>query len=173
MRIKSSLLETDIAVYYFMNRRLHGRVVVTFMRGITLFGETYAAVGVGLLALLLGWVSDTAVGVHATLVIGISQVVVQSVKRLVHRTRPYVVHEWSLTKNPPACQYSFPSGHTACAFAWTLVLGLFYPHLQPLLYPLAFLVGMSRVVLGFHYLTDVLVGAAISYGTYILVTGVL
>jgi undecaprenyl-diphosphatase len=173
VRIKSSVLQTDIALYHFINRKLHWRGLVTLMRAITLFGETYAAVAAGVLALFLGWSGDSAVGVQATLVIGISQAVVQSIKRLVNRTRPYLVHEWSLAPNPPACRYSFPSGHTACAVAWTLVFGLFYPFLRPLLYPLAFLVGMSRVTLGVHYPTDVLVGAAISYGTYILVTGLL
>ena len=173
MRIKSSMLQTDVALYHFMNRGLHWRGMVTFMRGITLFGETYTAVAAGVLALFLGYSGDSAVGVQTTLVIGLSQAVVQSIKRLVNRTRPYLVHEWSLAPNPPTCQYSFPSGHTASAVAYALVFGLFYPFLRPLLYPLALLVGVSRVILGVHYPTDVLVGAAISYGTYRLVTGVL
>lgn len=55
---------------------------------------------------------------------------------------------------------SFPSGHTAGSFAAALALSSFYPKDGPLLLLLASAVGASRVYLGHHFPSDVLVGAA-------------
>lgn len=61
----------------------------------------------------------------------------------------------------PLDRYSFPSGHTlhAVSFAWQA--SMHFPELGWALIPLAALIAASRVVLGLHYPTDVLVGAVI------------
>ena len=61
----------------------------------------------------------------------------------------------------PLDRYSFPSGHTlhAVSFAWQATAH--FPELGWVLVPLAALIASSRVVLGLHYPTDVLAGAAI------------
>jgi membrane-associated phospholipid phosphatase len=56
---------------------------------------------------------------------------------------------------------SFPSGHAATAFAAAVAVGLIHPRLRGSLLALAALVALSRVYLGVHYLTDVLVGSAL------------
>jgi undecaprenyl-diphosphatase len=55
---------------------------------------------------------------------------------------------------------SFPSGHTAGSFAAAVALSGVYPEDRPLLLLLASAVGVSRVYLGHHFPSDVLVGAA-------------
>jgi membrane-associated phospholipid phosphatase len=59
---------------------------------------------------------------------------------------------------------SFPSGHTAGSFAAAVALARFYPPERPLLLLFATAVGVSRVYLGHHFPSDVLVGAAIGAG---------
>ena len=54
---------------------------------------------------------------------------------------------------------SFPSGHTAAAFAFATGVGRELAWAGPPLYALAALVGYSRVHTGVHYPLDVIVGA--------------
>lgn len=85
-------------------------------------------------------------------------------KRSMRRRRPCAMepHCWA-TLLPPD-QFSFPSGHTITAFAVTLSLGTFYPAMLPGLLFCAASVAASRILLGMHFLTDVLAGAAIGSG---------
>jgi undecaprenyl-diphosphatase len=77
------------------------------------------------------------------------------------RKRPCEIepHCWSAILPPD--KYSFPSGHTITAFAVAVSVGLFYPYLQGCLLIIAFLIAMSRIVLGMHFLSDVLAGSAL------------
>ncbi len=77
------------------------------------------------------------------------------------RERPFIRHPGINLAMPPLDRYSFPSGHTmhAVSFAWQAVAH--YPALSWVLVPVTALIALSRVVLGLHYPTDVLAGAAI------------
>ena len=82
------------------------------------------------------------------------------IKRSALRPRPYEVLA-VIRGAPPLDPFSFPSGHTLHAVAFTLVAVMYYPSLAPLLVPFTLLVAASRVVLGLHYPSDVLAGAAL------------
>jgi undecaprenyl-diphosphatase len=58
-------------------------------------------------------------------------------------------------------QFSFPSGHTMNAFALGSVLVPALPVMAVPLFLVAGSIGVSRVILGLHYLSDVLVGAVL------------
>src|SRR6476660_3577174 len=80
-------------------------------------------------------------------------------KRAVGRKRPCAIepHCWA-TLLPPD-QFSFPSGHSITAFAVAISLGTFYPELAIGLLFCAISVAASRILLGMHFLSDVVVGA--------------
>ena len=83
-------------------------------------------------------------------------------KRGTARPRPCVAAGSGLRALVPAIDtHSFPSGHTLHAVAFTLALVPHYPPLAWVLVPFTALVGVSRVVLGLHYPSDVLAGAAL------------
>ena len=77
------------------------------------------------------------------------------------RPRPYQVNQAISCNARQLDQFSFPSGHTLHAFAFTTIAIAYYPQLAFLLIPFACMVALSRVVLGLHYPSDVLAGAAI------------
>lgn len=80
-------------------------------------------------------------------------------KKVVGRRRPCGLepHCWA-TLLPPD-QFSFPSGHSITAFAVAVPLSLFYPFVAPVLFALAASIALSRIVLGLHFLTDVIAGS--------------
>jgi undecaprenyl-diphosphatase len=82
-------------------------------------------------------------------------------KRTFVRERPFITHVAISRAAVPLDRYSFPSGHTlhAVSFTWQAVAT--FPELGWVLVPLAALIAASRVVLGLHYPSDVLVGAGI------------
>ena len=61
----------------------------------------------------------------------------------------------------PSDKYSLPSGHSAAAFVMATVIGHFYPQVYLLSLVWAGLIAGSRILLGVHFLTDVLIGAAL------------
>jgi membrane-associated phospholipid phosphatase len=54
---------------------------------------------------------------------------------------------------------SFPSGHSATAFAAAVAVGMIFPRFRRPLLALAATVALSRVYLGVHFATDVLAGS--------------
>ena len=81
------------------------------------------------------------------------------VKRRVCRLRPKDIEPHCWAKIVTRDQFSFPSGHSTTAFAVAVSLGSFYPEIMPLLLVLAVNVAVSRVIVGMHFLSDVLVGS--------------
>jgi undecaprenyl-diphosphatase len=77
------------------------------------------------------------------------------------RPRPFAVETAVRAGADPLDPFSFPSGHTLHAVAFSVVAIAFYPMLAWLLVPFTLLVAASRVVLGLHYPSDVLAGAGL------------
>jgi undecaprenyl-diphosphatase len=85
-------------------------------------------------------------------------------KHVFVRERPFITHASISLAAAPLDRYSFPSGHTLHAVSFTWQAVAYFPELAWVLVPLAGLIAASRVVLGLHYPTDVLAGAAIGAG---------
>lgn len=85
-------------------------------------------------------------------------------KRISRRQRPCHLEPHCWADILPPDQFSFPSGHTMTAFSIALVISYFYPSLQWPMYFLAISIAVSRIVLGMHFLSDVLAGAVLGSG---------
>jgi undecaprenyl-diphosphatase len=96
-----------------------------------------------------------------------------ALKRACRRRRPCAIETHCWSELLPPDQFSFPSGHSITAFAMAVCLGLFYPGLMPWLLFCAVSVALSRIVLGMHFLSDVIagsaIGAALGYSAFLLV----
>ncbi len=159
------LLRADQSMTLLINRTLKWRTIRPFFRFISGLGD-------GKLWYIL--MSGCAVfgglrGIIAALQMGLTALVTllsyKLVKGATQRPRPGAVHAAVREGIDPLDEYSFPSGHTMQAAAFTLIASAWYPGLAPILIPFTALTGLSRIVLGLHYPTDVLLGAC--FGTLI------
>lgn len=160
-------------------RKLNGwrppRWVRVWMVLASRLGDGWLWWAIGVLILIFGgptrWVAvATTVASAALSIASFSQI-----KKLFNRTRPCAISENCWATLLPPDQFSFPSGHTMTAFSVAVPLSLFYPAAEPGLLFCAFSIALSRILLGLHYLTDVLVGGAlgslIGYAIYSAVAG--
>ena len=82
-------------------------------------------------------------------------------KRWTRRARPCNADARIRAWVAPLDEYSFPSGHTLHAVAFSLVAITHYPALAWLLLPFTASIAVSRVVLGVHYPSDVMAATVI------------
>lgn len=125
-----------------------------------------------LLALLQGAAGRLAALQMA--VTGLAGVVLyKQLKSRLVRERPFITHAGIVCGTAPLDRYSFPSGHTLHAVLFTTLAVAWFPALAVALVPFTVLVALSRVILGLHYPTDVLAGAAIGWCLARLALGIL
>ncbi|HTR47882.1 MAG TPA: phosphatase PAP2 family protein [Verrucomicrobiae bacterium] len=124
-------------------------------------GDGWLWYGLGLILVLYGgehrFAAIGAAGSSAVAGIFLFRVL----KHTSRRKRPCEIEPHCWASILPPDKYSFPSGHSITAFGVAVALGLFYPYLQPCLLIVAFLIAASRIVLGMHFLSDVLAGSAL------------
>lgn len=154
--------KNDIDLFYFFNKSLHCKTLNRVMLSITQFGSTVFSILLPLSLFTFGSSSTRLLGLRIGTILIISQIIVQLIKRLVNRQRPYKVLENAFAIKPPKCKYSFPSGHTCTAFSIALVLSYSFVAFTALFLSVAFLVGISRIYLGAHYPTDVFAGTIVA-----------
>lgn len=132
--------------------------------------EPYVAVGVPVAMAVAAWIKHDKQLLKDAVYVGTSVagafVVTYGMKYLMDRQRPYDrypdrVHAYSRENSP-----SFPSGHTATAFALATSLSVKYPKWYVIAPSAVWAcsVGVSRMNEGVHYPSDVLAGAAIGAG---------
>ena len=149
----------DRQITFLMNRTLKWRTVSPFFRVISNLGNGkfwYALMVI--LPLLHGHYGIKA-ALHMGLTALITLLVYKSVKGVTQRPRPGAVYEAIMQGTVALDEYSFPSGHTMHAVAFSVIAVSWFPALLPLLLGFTVLIAISRVVLGLHYPTDAVLGA--------------
>lgn len=132
-------------------------------RAVTHLGGATTTISTTLACVALGGAWREA-GIRALVILVLSHLMVQAVKRTVGRPRPSRVTSAATLIVAPD-RFSFPSGHAAAAMSVALGLAVAMPQATPLLALVAVLVGVSRVALAVHYPGDVLAGQLIALGT--------
>ena len=162
--------DKDIAIFFEKNRDLRD-----FFEIVTFFGRAELYLIPSLLVYLI-YRKKELIKRYAFFVfssVALSGVVVNILKIIFARYRPKMLFSENLYGfswfDVGYNVASFPSGHTTIAFAAMVSLSFVWPKFRYIFLSLATLIGFSRIVLGAHYLSDVLAGALLgSITSYII-----
>jgi undecaprenyl-diphosphatase len=157
----SRLYEFDLNLCIRFNRISAYRSVESLFRLISRLGDGLFWYSLMLALPLIhgkpGWVATA----HMLVAALPSLLIYRYLKRKTSRQRPCAVNPRIRQSTAPLDQFSFPSGHTLHAVCFTTVVYGHFPGTIWLLAPFSLLVALSRPILGLHYPSDVLAGAAI------------
>jgi undecaprenyl-diphosphatase len=147
-----------------LNRWRAPRWIRYWMIAATRLGDGWLWYSLAAILLVYGGRQKFAAVSAATLAATVGVGVFKLLKKLSHRERPcqWEPHCWS--KVLPPDKFSFPSGHTMTAFSIALVISYFYRGVELPAYFFACSIAISRIVLGMHFLSDVVAGAILGIG---------
>jgi undecaprenyl-diphosphatase len=151
--------QAELRFCRYLNRSSSSTIVRQVFRAVSWLGDGWIWYAL-LLALPLIYGAQgglAAFHVGVTALVGVA--LYKLVKTRAVRERPYITHSAIQCVSVPLDRYSFPSGHTMHAISFTLLVAAYFPAWTGALAGLAFLIALSRVVLGLHYPTDVAAGA--------------
>jgi undecaprenyl-diphosphatase len=153
------LTERELVWCLHFNRAAHKQRLESLFAIVSRLGDGIFWYGL-LVSLLLAKGLSALPAVGHMLAVGILGLILYGwIKAKTGRARP-CVHNTLIRATVAALdQYSFPSGHTLHAVAFSMVASYYYPRLAWLIIPFTVLVALSRLVLGLHYPSDVLAGA--------------
>ena len=161
MALADQLRRGDLALCLACNRwGRRERVRRLFVR-VSRLGDGAAWYLLMALAVLADGFDGLAASAHMAATGGGALLLYRRLKRHTRRPRPFASDRRIRALVAPLDEFSFPSGHTLHAAAFTGVAGWHYPALLLVLLPFTALVAASRVVLGVHYPSDVLAALAL------------
>ena len=162
MHLLSSSLQQisrlDVELCQLCNRQSRSFRVRNLFRLVSRLGDGVFWYGLMVILLLRYQSNALSAVLHMLVVAMIATAIYKFIKSKTLRPRPFNVYPSIVQAGKTLDEFSFPSGHTMHAVAFSIIAVFYFPGLFWLVTPFAILVGLSRPILGLHYPSDVLAG---------------
>lgn len=153
----------DLKIFYFLNNLASKNTVFdSFIIFLADYFQYFLIIAFFLLLFFLTYARRQKIKI--ILLVFVSMViarfgVVSLIRFFYHRTRPFNDHSVNqlITNNG----LSFPSGHAALFFAMAMAVYFFNKKIGGWFFVAAILMGLSRIIAGVHYPSDIIAGAII------------
>lgn len=163
----NDIMAFDEKGYFIISRYLMSDTMTSIAKCITNLANMYWLIGTSIILLI--FLKNKKTGIHIAINLGLSALVNFTIKQIIQRPRPVghrIIDESG---------YSLPSGHSMVSMAfYGFLIYLIYKNVKNkylkttliiLLTLLIISIGVSRIYLGVHYVSDVLAGflVAVAY----------
>jgi undecaprenyl-diphosphatase len=161
----TSWLEHERTLAVWMHGASSRAPVFHVLRHVSRLGDGWLWLMIGLVLPLVSPEHGLACLARMVAVGAVNLLLYLVIKRFVARPRPYHCCPGIEARTKSLDEFSFPSGHALHAVAFSIILDAYFPHLAWVMWPTVVLIAASRVILGLHFVSDVLVGVAIGVVT--------
>ena len=158
-------LERERLVALWMHGAATRAWVVRFFTTVSTAGDGW--IWTAIVAVLPWWGGPTGGSVSARMigVFVVNLILYKIIKGWIARPRPYRACRDFRQCARSLDEFSFPSGHTLHSVAFSFILTAYYPAAAIVVWPFTLLLAASRIILGLHYPSDVIVGGVIGLTT--------
>lgn len=161
--VLATIHEWDVGTFRRIVSRPATSPLVRIARSISHTGNGYLYPLIPLITSIAGLEQSLKFLKLALIAFGVERAIYLFAKNGFKRKRPAnVLYDYS-SVIVASDEFSFPSGHSSAAFLMVTLLVLVYGPAFVVLYVWAALVAISRVLLGVHFPTDILVGSVMGF----------
>ena len=161
------LADLDAKLYATFGRLEERLGLYRIARLFSFSGDGYAYVIIAALALAMAPSVGKTFLIVGCLAFAIELPLYFVLKKVFKRRRPYDVVQSFAQIHSPSDEFSFPSGHTTAGFIMAFLVSHFFTWATLPMYIWACLIGISRVILRVHFVSDIiagmLLGTALAY----------
>lgn len=159
-----SVYQYDLRMLLWFMHRRHRQLWIAFARAISRSGDGLMQIALPCLLYALDRQHGALVVIATATAFAIERPLYWVLKNSCQRRRPPEAIPSFSSVITASDRFSFPSGHTGAAFLLAAISTEHYAALTLPMYLWASAVGVSRVVLGVHFPTDILAGALLGSG---------
>lgn len=159
MRTIEPIMRIDLAFSLLCLQHRFSVSLARVSRAVSHTGDGHLYLVFGVLAWWLEESSGTLFLVAGLIAFAIELPTYWVMKNCFKRRRPQEFSHLITSYITPSDRYSLPSGHTAAAFLMATLISCFFPELAFTAFMWAGLIALSRILLGVHFLSDVVIGA--------------
>ena len=149
----------DARLYLLMGELERRLKLYKIARAVSFTGDGYAYLLLAAMLLMISPAAGLAVTMAGFLAFAFELPTYVVLKKTFKRRRPYMVVDSLERIHEPSDEFSFPSGHTAGGFLMAFVVSHMFPAATLPMYLWACGIGLSRIFLRVHFVSDVIAGA--------------